>query len=159
MRPYLEQQSICSKHDWIYRWIGKRCDGFRTSGATVTLTNVSTADRRVVTTTDSGDYQFLNLPPGHYSLSVAMQGFKTYTHNDVEVQVELATRQNVTMELGAATEQATVTSAAPIIQSENASLGQVVQGKAVSDIPLNGRNVLAPGGIDSRSSATRKFFS
>lgn len=116
-------------------------------GATVTLTNVSTADRRIVTTTDSGDYQFLNLPPGHYNLSVAMQGFKTYTHNDVEVQVELATRQNVAMELGATTEQITVTSAAPIIQSENASLGQVVQGKAVSDIPLNGRNVLALVGL------------
>jgi hypothetical protein len=116
-------------------------------GSTVTLTNVSTGDRRVATANDSGDYQFLNLPPGHYSLSVAMQGFKTYTHNDVEVQVELATRQNVTMEVGTATEQVTVTSAAPIIQSENASLGQVVQGKAVTDIPLNGRNVLALVGL------------
>ena len=115
--------------------------------ATVTLTNNATGDKRTAMTTDSGDYQFLSLPPGEYTLTVEAQGFRRYTHNPVEVQVALATRENVDMTVGTASEEVTVTSQAPIIQSENAALGQVVQGKAVTDIPLNGRNVLALVGL------------
>ncbi|HTH52334.1 MAG TPA: carboxypeptidase regulatory-like domain-containing protein [Edaphobacter sp.] len=115
--------------------------------ATVSLTNNATGDRRSATSTTSGDYQFLSIPPGEYTLSVEAQGFRRYTHNPIEVQVELATRENVEMSVGSATEEVTVTSTAPIIQSENAALGQVVQGKAVTDIPLNGRNVLALVGL------------
>jgi hypothetical protein len=115
--------------------------------AAVTLTNNATGDRRTAITADSGDYQLLSLPPGQYTFAVDAQGFRRYVHNPVEVQVELATRENVEMSVGSATEQVTVTSTAPIIQSENASLGQIVQGKAVTDIPLNGRNVLALVGL------------
>lgn len=114
---------------------------------TVTLSSNSTGDKRTATTAASGDYQFLSLPPGEYTLTVEAQGFRRYTHNPVEVQVALATRENVEMSVGTATEEVTVTSTAPIIQSENAALGQVVQGKAVTDIPLNGRNVLALVGL------------
>jgi len=117
------------------------------ANATITLTNNATGDKRTVVTTDSGDYQFLSISPGQYTLAVDAQGFRRYVHNPVEVQVELATRENVEMAVGSATEQVTVTSQAPIIQSENAALGQVVQGKAVTDIPLNGRNVLALVGL------------
>jgi hypothetical protein len=115
--------------------------------ATVTLTNNATGDKRMTTVGESGDYQFLSLSPGEYTLTVDATGFKRYFHNPVEVQVELTTRENVNMAIGTATESVTVTSQAPIIQSENAALGQVVQGKAVSDIPLNGRNVLALVGL------------
>ena len=115
--------------------------------ATVTLTNNATGDRRVATVGETGEYQFLSVPPGEYTLTVDASGFKHYSHNPVEVQVELATRENVNMAIGTATESVTVTSQAPIIQSENAALGQVVQGKAVTDIPLNGRNVLALVGL------------
>lgn len=117
------------------------------SSATVTLTSNSTGEKRTAVTGDSGDYQFLSLNPGEYTLTVEAQGFKRYSHNPVEVQVALATRENVEMSVGTATEEVTVTSTAPIIQSENAALGQVVQGKAVTDIPLNGRNVLALVGL------------
>ncbi|HEY0162813.1 MAG TPA: carboxypeptidase regulatory-like domain-containing protein, partial [Edaphobacter sp.] len=117
------------------------------SSVTVTLTSNSTGEKRTAVTGDSGDYQFLSLNPGEYTLIVEAQGFKRYSHNPVEVQVALATRENIEMSVGTATEEVTVTSSAPIIQSENAALGQVVQGKAVTDIPLNGRNVLALVGL------------
>ncbi|WP_263417810.1 TonB-dependent receptor [Terriglobus albidus] len=116
-------------------------------GAQVTLTNNATGDKKVITTADNGDFQFLSLIPGEYTLTVERSGFKRYTHNPVEVQVALATRENVELAIGETTEEVTITSQAPIIQSENASLGQVVQGKAVTDIPLNGRNVLALVGL------------
>jgi hypothetical protein len=115
--------------------------------ATVTLSNNATGEKRTAMTTDSGDYQFLSILPGEYTLTVEAQGFRRYSHNPVEVQVALATRENVNMSVGTATEEVTVTSQAPIIQSENAALGQIVQGKAVTDIPLNGRNVLALVGL------------
>lgn len=115
--------------------------------AKITLTNNATGDVKAFQTTESGDFQFLALNPGEYALTVETAGFKRYTHNPVEVQVAFTTRENVELSVGAATEQITITSQAPIIQSENASLGQVVQGKAVTDIPLNGRNVLALVGL------------
>ncbi|RZU42444.1 TonB-dependent receptor [Edaphobacter modestus] len=115
--------------------------------ATITLTNNATGEKRTVITTDSGDYQLLSILPGRYTLTVEAQGFRRYSHDPVEVQVDLATRENVEMTVGSATEQITVTSQAPIIQTENAALGQVVSGKAVTDIPLNGRNVLALVGL------------
>ena len=115
--------------------------------ADVTLVNNATGVRMAAQVSQSGDYQFLTVPPGEYTLTVEAAGFKKFVQNPVEVQVALATRKDVQMAIGSSTEEVTVTSQAPIIQSENASLGQVVQGKAVTDIPLNGRNVLALVGL------------
>jgi hypothetical protein len=115
--------------------------------ANVTLVNNATGTRMAAEVSQSGDFQFLTVPPGEYTLTVEAQGFKKYVQNPVEVQVALATRKDVQMSIGSSTEEVTVTTQAPIIQSENASLGQVVQGKAVTDMPLNGRNVLALVGL------------
>ena len=117
------------------------------ANATVTVTNDGTGAKRTVMTSDSGDYQVLSLSPGAYTVTVENTGFKRYSRNPVEVLVAQAARIDVTMTVGAVSEQVTVTSQAPLIQSENAALGQVVQGKAVTDIPLNGRNVLALVGL------------
>jgi len=116
-------------------------------GANVTLVNNATGAKMVSPVSPSGEYQFLTVQPGEYTLTIEAQGFKRYTQNPLEVQVALATRRDVQMSVGSATEEITVVSQAPIIQSENASLGQVVQGKAVTDMPLNGRNVLALVGL------------
>jgi hypothetical protein len=117
------------------------------TNANVTLTNNQTGDTRAAHTGPAGDYQFVNLAPGHYTLTVESTGFKRYVQNPIEVQVELTTRQDVSMTLGGTTEQVTVTTEAPILQTENTALGQVVQGRAVSEIPLNGRSVLALVGL------------
>ncbi|MBN9615323.1 MAG: TonB-dependent receptor [Acidobacteriales bacterium] len=121
--------------------------GASVSNATVTVTNDGTQVKRAVTTGESGDYQLLSLSPGAYTVTVESPGFKRYTRTPVDVQVAQSTRIDVAMTVGEVSEQVTVTSQAPLIQSENAALGQVVQGKAVSEIPLNGRNVLALVGL------------
>jgi hypothetical protein len=115
--------------------------------ATVTLTNNATQDKLTAQASQSGEYQFLVVPPGEYTLTIESPGFKKFVQNPVEVQVALATRRDIQMSVGSTSESVTVTTEAPIIQSENASLGQVVEGKAVTDIPLNGRNVLALVGL------------
>ncbi|MEO8736166.1 MAG: TonB-dependent receptor, partial [Edaphobacter sp.] len=121
--------------------------GATLANATVTVTDDGTGVKRTVTTGDSGDYQLLSLSPGAYTVTVEGSGFKRYSRNPVEVLVAQATRIDVKMTVGEVSEQVTVSSQAPLIQSENAALGQVVQGRAVTEIPLNGRNVLALVGL------------
>jgi hypothetical protein len=117
------------------------------ANATVSVTNSATGEKRSTTTSESGEYQVLNLLPGQYQVAIEGKGFKLYIRDSVEVQVEQATRINAQMSLGAVTEQITVSDTAPIMQSESASLGQVVEGRAVTEMPLNGRNVLALVGL------------
>jgi Carboxypeptidase regulatory-like domain len=132
--------------------------GAAVSGATVTLTNDATGERRTGTTDASGDYQFTSLPPENYKVDIEGTGFKHYTRDPITVQVDQVFRVNAAMEVGAVNQQVVVTSQAPIMQTETASLGQVVSGKAVTNIPLNGRNVLAlvalvPGVVPQGSSS------
>jgi hypothetical protein len=129
--------------------VGTVTDGTGASvgNATVTITNEATGEKRNTVTSDSGEYQALNLVPGSYTIEIGGTGFKRYVRNAVQVLVEQATRINAQMTVGATSEQITVTSVAPIMQSENASLGQVVEGRVVTEMPLNGRNVLALVGL------------
>ncbi len=94
-----------------------------------------------------GDYQFLSLPPANYKIEIEAAGFKRYSRDPIIVQVDQSPRVNATMEVGQVNQQVVVTSAAPIMQTETASLGQVISGKAVTNMPLNGRNVLALVGL------------
>ena len=121
--------------------------GATIANATVTVTNKATNEKRTSASSSSGEYQTLNLQPGQYRVEIEAAGFKRYVRDPVEVQVELASRININLAVGDVNETVTVTSQAPIVQSENASLGQVVQGRAVQEIPLNGRNVLALVGL------------
>lgn len=121
--------------------------GAAVPGAQVTITNAATSEQRKVTTSTEGVYQLLSLPPGQYSLDAEAQGFKHFRQTPVEVQVAQSTHLDVKLAIGAVTEQVEVTASAPIIQADSATLGQVVEGKAVQDMPLNGRNVLALVGL------------
>src|ERR1700677_3292455 len=132
--------------------------GATLSGATVTLTNDETGERRTGSTDSSGDYQFVSLPPDNYKLEIEATGFKHYVRDGISVQVDQTFRANAAMEVGTVSQQVVVTAQAPIMQTETASLGQVVAGKAVTNIPLNGRNVLAlvalvPGVVPQGSSS------
>ena len=132
--------------------------GAAVAGVTVTLTNDATGERHSDATDASGDYQFVLLTPGVYKIDMEGTGFKHYTRDQIVVQVDQTFRVNATMEVGAVNQQVVVTSQAPIMQTETASLGQVVSGKAVTNIPLNGRNVLAlvalvPGVVPQGSSS------
>ena len=124
--------------------------GAAVAGASVTLTNVDTGDRRSATTNASGDYQFVNLIPGNYRVDVENTGFKHFIRTNVVVQVQGSTRVDAALELGNVSETVEVSSQAPLLETEQATVGQVVAGRAVSELPLNGRNVfnllaLSPG--------------
>src|ERR1700761_6791465 len=132
--------------------------GAAVTGAAVTLTSTETGEAHSTTTDSSGNYQFVLLQPGVYKIDMEGTGFKHYTRDQIVVQVDQVFRVNAIMEVGAVSQQVIVTSQAPIMQTETASLGQVVAGKAVTNIPLNGRNVLAlvalvPGVVPQGSSS------
>lgn len=108
----------------------------------VVLTNSSTAERRTATTSADGLYRFVNLVPGQYKLEIEKSGFRRYVRDQVTVEVEATVRIDVAMQIGDVTQTVEVTGETPLIQTENASLSQVVGARAVQGLPLNGRNVL-----------------
>ncbi len=112
------------------------------SGATVTVSSPNSGFQRTTTTGTDGNYSFLSLVPGTYSITVEQSGFKKYVRNSILIEVEAAVRANVTMVLGTIEERVEVNATAPLMQTESASLGQVVGSETVQEMPLNGRNVL-----------------
>src|SRR5687768_11504980 len=111
-------------------------------GATITLTNIATNERREGVSTEDGTYRFLNLVPGRYRLEVQMSGFQRYVRDNIEVNVQATPRIDVALELGSQQETVSVTAEAPQLQTESASVGTIVGLRAVQELPLNGRNVL-----------------
>ena len=124
--------------------------GASLADATVKITNLGTNETRSVKTMGGGTYSFPNLNAGLYRVDVEIAGFKRFTQDRVEVQVDLATRVDAAMQVGNVTESVLVTSEAPPLQTDSASLGTTIGQKEVESIPLSGRNVnnmltLVPG--------------
>src|SRR3989454_730864 len=112
-------------------------------GATVTARNEATGVAYTQTTTEAGLYAFPSVPVGTYTVSVALQGFKTAnkTGNILEVNTPLVI--NVSLEVGGITETVSVAAETEALQTTNATIGNVVERRAIVDLPLNGRNPLA----------------
>ena len=110
--------------------------------AMVALTNVETGDQRKASTNGSGDYQFVNLAPGNYKVDIEVQGFKHFTRLNVVVQVQGSTRVDAALQVGDVNQTVEVSSTPPLLETQHATVGQVVAGRAVNELPLNGRNIL-----------------
>jgi len=129
------------------------------SSAKVTLTNEGTAASLTTTTGSDGLYRFSPVRIGNYKIDVSAQGFKTVNETHVEVNVSSNITRNFQLQTGAVTETVEVTSTAPLLQSQDASVGQVVDQKNVNDLPLNGRNFTflaqLAAGVNSPQADTR----
>ena len=110
-------------------------------GATVVLKNTELNTQRTVTTSSVGEYQFLLLPPGTYSLTVTASGFERYQQTRLPLLVNTPATLNVRLGLGRTTESVTVTGEAPLLNMSDASLGNSYGENQVKQIPLEGRNV------------------
>ena len=109
-------------------------------GAQVTLLNTDQGITLSTTTSGSGEYTFSPVRIGHYSVSVVAPGFSTTTQQNLEVKLDQHLQVNIALKTGAATETVQVTTAPPELQTEEGSVGQVVTGQSVNNLPLNGRN-------------------
>ena len=111
-------------------------------GTKVTLTNTGTNETRVVTVSDNGEFVFTQLAPGQYTLTTEHEGFRKDVRSGIELQVGQEARIDVALQVGALAEQLEVVAAAPLVSSENAALGNVVDQKKIVELPLNGRGYL-----------------
>ena len=96
--------------------------------AKITLVSKATGLERNTLTGPDGAYEFLQVLPGTYNLTVEAQAFRTYERRDVELLVNSPATVNATLEVGGKTEVVSVTSEAPLLNSTDASLGAAISG-------------------------------
>src|SRR4051812_17004757 len=109
-------------------------------GASVIATNVDTnvtVDRH---TNSSGIYVMSNLLPGTYRLIVRDAGFKEIVKNQLVLHVQDNVAQNFAMEIGSEQQRVMVTGQAPLVETESAAVGTVIDRNFVDNMPLNGRS-------------------
>src|SRR5579864_7034643 len=123
-------------------------------GAELTLTNEATGVAQRVRSSSSGTYAFEAVPVGSYTLKVEASGFKAYVAAGLQVHIQTVVTADVSLTVGATGEVITVTSAAPMLQAQDASLGQTIATRAVNDLPLNGRNWIALANLAAGSYLT-----
>lgn len=108
----------------------------------VTVTDLGTGSQRVVQTGPDGVYIVENLKPGSYQVLASKTGFKEKSVTGVVLQVSQRARIDVTLEVGAVGEKVEVQGTAPIIETDNSSVGKVITTEDVLNLPLNGRQFL-----------------
>ena len=110
------------------------------AGAKVTLTSEGTGVSLTTTTSGEGVYKFSPVRIGSYTIEVAHPGFATITTKGVQVDIGADVVQNFSMNPGNVSQTVEVTAEAPLLQSQTAAVGQVVDTNTVNNLPLNGRN-------------------
>jgi hypothetical protein len=117
--------------------------GAAIADATVTLTHLGTSEEHTMQSGASGEYTFVNILPGRYRMEGEKGGFKKFVREPIVVEIESGLKVDIALQVGAQSETVEVFSEAPLLQTETQSLGQVVEGRTVTESPLNGRNPLA----------------
>lgn len=121
----------------------KDSTGAIVKGAQIVLTNEATQVIQRTQSTSTGTYVFSTVSVGTYTLKADAPGFKTYVDTGIQVHIQNIVTADIPLVPGNVKEQVTVTSAVPLLQAQDASLGQTVPTEQVNDLPLNGRNWLS----------------
>src|SRR5262249_49958981 len=121
-------------------------------GASITVTNVGTNVSRTAVTNETGDFVIPELAVGSYTLTASLAGFKKEVLAGLDLNVDQRLRADVRMEIGNIADTVEVTAETPLIASDSATVGTVIDNRKVVDLPLNGRqflqlNLLAPGAV------------
>src|SRR5712691_1543690 len=118
----------------------KDSSGSTVAGARVTAVNEETDLESQAVADETGGYQFPLLRAGRYRLTVAAPGFQKLVRSDVIVNTTERVHLDLTLQVGGVNETVTVTGETPLLQSEKATVGQVVEQRAIESIPLATRN-------------------
>jgi hypothetical protein len=116
--------------------------GGSVANATVSIRHHSNGAIRVAATNDAGIYRVASLQPGTYELKIEKEGFRPVVWNLLEVAVQDTVRIDVQLQIGAVSEAVTVESAFTSLNTENATIGGVIDNRRIRELPLNGRNFL-----------------
>ena len=128
------------------------------NGADILVINDPTGVKYSTKTNNDGIYVVPNFPPGPYRLQISKLGFKTLIKPDIVLSIQDSLSINFTLPVGAAFDSVTVEAGAPLINTESAAVGTVINRNFVSSLPLNGRSFntllqLTPGVTIAPSSA------
>ena len=131
-------------------------------GADVTVTQTNTGFTRSVVTDQTGSFAIPNLPIGPYKLAVALSGFRTFVRTGIVLQVSSNPVIPVTLALGELSETVAVEGAAPLVETRNTGVGQVIENARILELPLNGRNPvdlieLAGAAVHGATASTRSM--
>ena len=125
--------------------------GAAITGAKVIVENSGSGFSVTSESGGGGNYTQPNLLPGRYRITVSAQGFRTEVINDVVVNLDQTVRMDLKLDVGDISTRIEVAATTPVIQTDSSSVGEVVDGKQISSMPLNGRQnlfgllALAPG--------------
>ena len=117
--------------------------GLVVAGATATLTNGATGFSRTTTTNDQGVYQFLEVPPADYVLTVTAAGFATTKRENVLLQVSTPATVNLTLQVQGGSVIVDVSGEAPMVNTVDATLGNNFNARQLTDLPSEGRDPVA----------------
>ncbi|HSY32561.1 MAG TPA: carboxypeptidase regulatory-like domain-containing protein [Verrucomicrobiae bacterium] len=136
--------------------------GAAVEGATVIATNVGTQVAAEQTTNGQGFYSFQSLPLGKYTIEVRKDGFKTFVQTDIILDVNDKEVSDVTLHVGQASEKIEVSSSALHVETANTQMGEVIEGKEMTDVPLVSRSytdllALQPGVVSTASGMTGAY--
>ena len=109
-------------------------------GVTVTLRNESTNAELTTVSNEQGTYVHPFVPIGRYTMTATLQGFATLKRGEIDVRVGDRLAIDLTLQVGALTEEVTVAGGTPLLETSNAMRGQVIAREQVQDLPLLGRN-------------------
>ena len=128
-------------------------------GATVVAVNTSTKDTYETTTNAQGYYNIQFLRIGKYEVTVTLSGFQTFKATGIEVATNQVVRRDAALQVGVMSETITVAAGAAMLATENATLVETINERAVEELPLSGRNVWSlagttPGVLGGTSSFT-----
>ncbi|MGA2267429.1 MAG: carboxypeptidase regulatory-like domain-containing protein [Bryobacteraceae bacterium] len=132
--------------------------GAAVPGATVKATNVDTEVSVTTTTATDGHYALAQVPAGRYTVTCEAAGFKKFTRSGVSLAVGDRATIDIKLEVGALTENVTVTAELAAIDTDRSVLSQLMDNKGVSQLPLNGRQVFMLTQLSSGTIFTQQQF-
>src|SRR5258708_15095652 len=112
-------------------------------GATVTLNNPATGFSRTTKSGNDGEYQFLEVPPATYVMTVTVSGFATIKEDKVILQVSQPAKLDIAMQVKGTTEIVEVNGEAPLVNTTDASQGNVLNSTQLINLPAEGRDPVA----------------
>jgi hypothetical protein len=115
--------------------------GASVAGAKITLTDAATGFQRTTTSNAAGLYQFLEVPPGDYRLEATAAGFATFLASKITLVVKTPSTIPIRFQVAGVATSVTVEGEAPLINRTDATLGNVIQGDQIAELPIADRNV------------------
>src|SRR5262245_58109509 len=122
-------------------------NGAVVSNAKVIVVNLATNETAMTATNEAGNYFAPNLKPGSYRVEVTAAGFKRFVQDKLPLQLDQRARIDARLELGSPAETVVISEAAPVLQTESGTLGQVIDNRQIVTLPLNGRGAFSLIGL------------